>query len=202
MKTTNQKTKAKEVTCTCEIAFTGMNDSCKACHPIATSAWTKNSNTPESDKMLRVEHEVQMSDGSLRTIMAICPMDAIKQVNDEQELSKMSACEKPRVNLREAMLTHPDYKATDPKRFRARYVNIAAITDDGRTISTQVWCASQQDIYEAEKVIVKWCLPDQEKWHGKIIFASMFDTRDKDLRTFARYGTMLKEVDITTAVLK
>jgi hypothetical protein len=46
-----------------------------------TSAWTKNSNTPETDKQPQVEHEVELSDGTIRTVMAADPLDAIDKVN-------------------------------------------------------------------------------------------------------------------------
>lgn len=48
---------------------------------VATSAWTKHPNTPESDRLPEVEHEVQLSDGSVRTVMAPAPDDAIRKVN-------------------------------------------------------------------------------------------------------------------------
>jgi hypothetical protein len=47
----------------------------------AVSAGTKHPNTPESDLLPEVEHEVTLSDGSTRTVMAACPMDAINKVN-------------------------------------------------------------------------------------------------------------------------
>ena len=47
----------------------------------AQSAGTKYPNTPETDAMSEVMHEVTMSDGTKREIMATDPMDAIDQIN-------------------------------------------------------------------------------------------------------------------------
>jgi hypothetical protein len=81
-------------------------------------------------------------------------------------------------------------------RFMPRYVNMSAITDTATTISSQMWCSSQQDIYDAERTLIKWISKDEERWHGKVVFASMFDTCTKQLRTFKRDGDMLKEVEL------
>ena len=80
------------------------------------------------------------------------------------------------------------------ERFHPRFINLAAITDTAGTISTQCWCTSQDDIYDAERVLVKWCTPSEEKWHGKIIHATMFDHDTKELRQFTRDAGILKEV--------
>jgi hypothetical protein len=81
-------------------------------------------------------------------------------------------------------------------RFIPRYINMSAITDTATTISTQMWCKSQDDIYFAEHTLNKWITKDEEKWHGKVIFASMFDCCTKQLRTFKRDGNMLKEIEL------
>jgi hypothetical protein len=44
------------------------------------SAHTKHPNTPETDKQLYVEHEVTLSDGTVRTVFATDPSDAINVV--------------------------------------------------------------------------------------------------------------------------
>lgn len=49
----------------------------------AVSAKTVNPNTPESDLQRFVLHEVTLSDGSKRRIMAEDPIDAINKVNKE-----------------------------------------------------------------------------------------------------------------------
>jgi hypothetical protein len=98
-----------------------------------------------------------------------------------------AATRKPRVNLREAMLTHPDY-------FHARYINMAAITVDGRTISAQQWCSSMEDIYEAEDRLCNWATPKEEKWHGKLLRAVLYDTYQKTTREYKRVEAGLKEV--------
>ena len=47
----------------------------------AVSARVKNPNTPESDLQERVVHAVTMSNGTVRYVMAVCPIDAIERVN-------------------------------------------------------------------------------------------------------------------------
>jgi hypothetical protein len=84
-----------------------------------------------------------------------------------------------------------------PLHFRSRYINIAALTDSGGTISIQCWCSSSEDIYDAERKMNSWLLPDNERWHGKIMHATMFDTQTKELRHFVRVcDGLLKEIKI------
>jgi hypothetical protein len=83
-------------------------------------------------------------------------------------------------------------------RFHQRYINLAAITTDGRTISSQAWVKDQQDVYDAEAVLVRWCLPAEEKWHGTILVAVMHDP-DHGTRRFEkvanhRFNNGLREV--------
>ena len=80
-------------------------------------------------------------------------------------------------------------------RFTPRYINLCAITDHASPISTQVWVESQDDLYEAEKVLVKWATPEQERWHGRIVRAAMFDPLTKQIRHFVREFAMLREVN-------
>jgi hypothetical protein len=85
--------------------------------------------------------------------------------------------------------------AEDRAPFHPRYINIAALTDDARTISTQIWCSSMEDIYQAERHMNSWLLPDAEKWHGKVMTVCMFDTYQKTARNFRRVcDGLLKEV--------
>jgi hypothetical protein len=96
--------------------------------------------------------------------------------------------------------TKADAAAATRNLFHGRYINIAAITEDARTISTQCWCSSMEDIYKAEAVMNSWLLPDAEKWNGKVVFAAMHDSYQKTSRNFKRIVTnltgcaMLKEV--------
>ncbi len=83
---------------------------------------------------------------------------------------------------------------SNASRFQSRFINLAAVTDDSSTISQQIWCESQTDIYEAEKIMLRWTSPDKERFNGRVIFATMFDMNSKELRKFNREGAMLKEV--------
>lgn len=47
----------------------------------AVSASTAQSNTPETDMMSTVLHDVTLSDGEIVTVRAACPSDAIDIVN-------------------------------------------------------------------------------------------------------------------------
>lgn len=70
--------------------------------------------------------------------------------------------------------------------FQSRYFNIAALTDNGSTISTQIWVDSEQAIAEAEKTLLKWATPAEEKWsNGKVIYGVIKDTKG-GLRRFTR----------------
>jgi hypothetical protein len=76
-------------------------------------------------------------------------------------------------------------------RFVPRYINLAAVTDDARTITSQIWAQSQDEVDGAENVLAKWIKRDQEQWHGRIVYASMFDGRTKELRQFKCYDNAL-----------
>jgi hypothetical protein len=79
---------------------------------------------------------------------------------------------------------------------RDRYYNIAAITTQGSTISTQVWANNFND---AERVLLKWIEPDQERWNtGRVAFASIYDTLLKDVTYYQRNRDGLEIVSGTT----
>jgi hypothetical protein len=66
----------------------------------------------------------------------------------------------------------------------ARYFNVAAVTDNGSPISTQVWSANRDDAIAKLK---KWISPDDERWsNGKIVFAVIRDTHKDAAETFTR----------------
>ena len=46
----------------------------------AVAAWTKHPNTPATDQQLFVEHEVKLSDGTIRTVTAMDPPDALNKI--------------------------------------------------------------------------------------------------------------------------
>jgi hypothetical protein len=87
------------------------------------------------------------------------------------------------------------------QRFESRFINIAATTIDGRAISTQVWAESQDEADNAaERILVKWCTPDQERWHGKLVLATIFDMKTKQTRCFKVRGSSI--YDITDEVVR
>jgi hypothetical protein len=79
-------------------------------------------------------------------------------------------------------------------RFHPRYMNITAITTEARPVSTQVWIETEADLHEADRVLTKWCSPLDEKWHGRIVLASVFDTFTKVQRNFIRDGAVLRGI--------
>jgi hypothetical protein len=93
-------------------------------------------------------------------------------------------------------------------RFHGRYINLAALTDDARTVSCQVWCNNQEQVDGAFDKLQSWATPAEEKWHGRIITATAFDGHTKELRTFVRinetstiFTNAMVEVDLSTAHL-
>jgi hypothetical protein len=74
----------------------------------------------------------------------------------------------------------------------ARYINVAAITSDARTISTQVWTDDAED---AHRTLEKWISPAEEKWHGHIALASIHDTREGTTLHFYRRGDKLFAIE-------
>lgn len=68
-------------------------------------------------------------------------------------------------------------------RENERYFNIAAITVDGRTITSQVWTRYPDEVLS---VLLKWCSPEQERFYGEILNCVMFDSASKTLRQFVR----------------
>jgi len=83
--------------------------------------------------------------------------------------------------------------------FYPRWINIAAITVDARTISTQVWVTDQQGVYDAERILTKWTTPDETRFHGKIMLMSMHDMHTKKTRAFKVRGE--KVIEITDEML-
>jgi hypothetical protein len=87
------------------------------------------------------------------------------------------------------------------QRFESRFINIAATTIDGRAISTHVWAESQDESDNAaERILVKWCTPDQGRWHGKLALATIFDMKTKQTRCFKVRGSSI--YDITDEVVR
>jgi hypothetical protein len=84
--------------------------------------------------------------------------------------------------------------------FTPRYINIAAITETAGPVSTQCWCASQDDLAEADQVLLaKWITPSEEKWHGKIVAGSIYDLHTHVLRNYVRQDGKL--VELSTMVI-
>jgi hypothetical protein len=94
----------------------------------------------------------------------------------------------------------PDLTSCDPchaldnhpkLNIQPRYINIAAITDDARPISTQIWTT---DIAEAIAVLDKWITPREEKWHGRISLAMINDPFTGSTR-YRRHGEKLYVIE-------
>lgn len=93
------------------------------------------------------------------------------------------------------LTSHDPVHALDnhPKvNIRPRYFNVAAITTDGRTISTQVWTANTA---EADAVLAKWLTPEQEHWHGQIAIGSIHDMLSGVTTFYRRDGVGLLRLD-------
>jgi hypothetical protein len=71
-----------------------------------------------------------------------------------------------------------------------RTINIAAITDEGRTIGTQVWT---RDIAEATAVLDKWLT--EEKWYGRIALAMIADPVS-GRTSYRRHGEKLYALEV------
>jgi len=84
----------------------------------------------------------------------------------------------------------PLFFPNDSIEMTPRHINIAAITDDGRMISQQVWT---KDVEDAHKILSKWL--DDEKFSGRICLAMISDpvTGRTSLR---RHGEKLYALEV------
>jgi hypothetical protein len=89
------------------------------------------------------------------------------------------------------LLGNPTLEGDASPRTQPRYINIAAITDDGRSISTQIWMS---DIDEAIAILDKWITPADEKWHGRISLAMIADPLTGSIR-YRRHGEKLYVIE-------
>jgi hypothetical protein len=89
---------------------------------------------------------------------------------------------KQRLNINEAYALQQGQLTCDP---RPRYFSIAAITDDARPISTQVFT---NNLDEVVNVLRKWCTPAQEQWQGRIIAAAIYDSSNQSTFHYCRRG--------------
>lgn len=74
--------------------------------------------------------------------------------------------------------------AHEPKLRTWENFNIAALTMDGRTISTQMWDGSYE---KAKQVVVDWA--KDEEWHGKVLRAIIHNHQTK-ATTEIRFGNL------------
>jgi hypothetical protein len=224
---TNEKN-TNDVSCTCEIAWTGMNARCKACHPKnsvtrfsklkpsapifpkyasgeITSAYVMNDGCvvgycATTREWLKWDKRgrLNVSCGKTREDAAILFGDDDAHWIDSQYQDAITPepADAP-ILIRvpsEATNARAEAEAYLANRFRPRYINLAAFTDTASTISAQCWVQSTSDLQEAEHRLLKWASPSEEKWHGRVVRAIMFDTHTKELRHFVCDDTcLLKE---------
>jgi hypothetical protein len=94
----------------------------------------------------------------------------------------------------------PDLTSCDPchaldnhakLNIQPRTINVAAITDDARTISQQLWT---NDIADATALLDKWLTTEEEHWHGRIALAMISDPLTGSTR-YRRHGEKLYVIE-------